>query len=117
MYPRGIHNPLLPTLSKNRSSLGTPRFQRPILALVPESEAAELIRHSGCGEVVDAEDAAAVAHHLEQFLQHKRAGTLQSAYQCHETTPFDRERQTAALAELLDQLVAQRAAALPPEAR
>jgi glycosyltransferase involved in cell wall biosynthesis len=77
---------------------------RPILALVPESEAADLIRQTACGEVVSPQDPDAVARCLETFLHHKRNGTLSAAYSCTATQRFDRQQQAAELAALLDRL-------------
>jgi len=79
--------------------------RRPILALVPESEAADLVRRSGSGEVVPGEDAAAVARALETLLHHKRNGTLAAAYTCSETQPYDRREQAIVVAHLLDGLI------------
>ena len=77
---------------------------RPILALVPESEAADLIRELGCGEVVPPGDGEAVARALAAFLEAKQAGTLVTRYRTAAAAAFTRPEQARNLAALLDQI-------------
>ena len=77
---------------------------RPILALVPESEAASLVRDLGCGEVVAPDDGETVARVLLQWLEAKRAGTLAARYPSGAAPRFTRPEQARNLAALLDQI-------------
>jgi len=81
---------------------------RPILALVPDSEAADLVRDLGWGEVVAPEDADAIATALLRLLEHKRAGRLATAYPMRAREQFERRAQAAALAALLADITATR---------
>lgn len=83
---------------------------RPILALVPDSEAADLVRGLGWGEVAPAEDPEAIAAALLRLLAHKRAGRLGTAYAMRDRGQFERRTQTAALARLLDTITSAREA-------
>jgi glycosyltransferase involved in cell wall biosynthesis len=75
---------------------------RPILALVPDSEAADLVRDLGWGEVAPPDDPEAIAAALLRFLAHKRAGRLQSTYPMRGRERFERAAQTAEIAAILD---------------
>jgi glycosyltransferase involved in cell wall biosynthesis len=77
---------------------------RPILALVPESEAADLVRGLGWGEVALPDDPEAIAAALERLLAHKRAGRLASIYPMRGREQFERRAQTENLAALLAQI-------------
>lgn len=79
---------------------------RPILALVPESEAAELVRELGWGEVAPPDDPVAIAAALQRLLAAKRAGRLDGAYPMRGREQFERRAQAENLAALLDQIVA-----------
>jgi glycosyltransferase involved in cell wall biosynthesis len=79
---------------------------RPILALVPESEAADLVRRLGCGEVVAPEDPEAIARTLEVLYDAHRAGQLGARYACGDTRAFQRSEQARNLAALLEQISA-----------
>jgi glycosyltransferase involved in cell wall biosynthesis len=79
---------------------------RPILALVPESEAADLVRGLGWGEVAPPDDAEAIAAALGRLLAHKRAGRLSDVYPMRGREQFERRAQTENLAALLAQIAA-----------
>jgi glycosyltransferase involved in cell wall biosynthesis len=81
---------------------------RPILALVPESEAAEIVRDLGWGEVAPPDDPPAIAAALARMLEHKRAGRIETAYPRRGRERFERPEQARALAALLDDVVAAR---------
>jgi glycosyltransferase involved in cell wall biosynthesis len=89
---------------------------RPILGLVPDSEAADLIRDLGWGEVVPPDDPEAIAAALQRLLALKRQGRLQGAYPMRGRDQFERRRQAAALAALLDEVTAS-AAPVPRRVR
>ena len=82
---------------------------RPILALVPESESADIVRDLGWGEVVPPDDPPAIASALVRLLEHKRSGGLSSVYPCRGRERFERPEQARALAALLDEIVTARA--------
>ncbi len=77
---------------------------RPILALVPPCEVADMVRDGGWGEVAPPEDAAAIAAALVRLLQHRQAGTLADAYPCRGREKFERPAQAAELSRILDSL-------------
>lgn len=77
---------------------------RPILALVPESEASSLVRDLGWGEVAPPDDAEAIASALLRLLEHKRSGRLRSAYPCRGRENFMRHTQAENIAALLEQI-------------
>jgi glycosyltransferase involved in cell wall biosynthesis len=81
---------------------------RPILALVPESEAAEIVRELGWGEVVAPDDPRAIAAALLRLLEHKRAGRLESVYSRRGRERFERPEQARTLAALLVAVVTSR---------
>jgi glycosyltransferase involved in cell wall biosynthesis len=77
---------------------------RPVLALVPDSEAADLVRDLGWGEVAPPDDVEAIAAALQRLLGHKRAGRLDSAYPMRGRDQFERRAQAENLAALLQQI-------------
>lgn len=77
---------------------------RPILALVPESEAADLVRSLECGEIAAPDDVDAIAGALERFWEAQRAGTLTQRYPQPDAAPFTRSEQARTLAALLHNL-------------
>jgi glycosyltransferase involved in cell wall biosynthesis len=79
---------------------------RPILALVPDSEAADLVRDLGWGEVAPPDDPEAIAAALLRLLERHRAGQLLTAYPRRGREQFERRTQAHAVAALLDTLVA-----------
>lgn len=81
---------------------------RPLLALVPESEAAALVRSLGCGEIAAPDDAEAIAAALERFAEAKRAGALATLYPAPDASGFTRPEQARNLAALLENMLARR---------
>ena len=79
---------------------------RPLLALVPESEAAHLVRDLGCGAIAPPDDPEAIASVLLQLLAAKRDGSLAGLYRRAALPVFQRPEQASNLAALLDQVVA-----------
>jgi glycosyltransferase involved in cell wall biosynthesis len=77
---------------------------RPILALVPDSEAADLVGTLGWGEVAPPDDPDAIAAALGRMLEHKRAGRLDRAYERRGREQFERRLQAQNLAALLEQI-------------
>lgn len=77
---------------------------RPVLALVPESEAALLVRELRCGMLAPPDDAEAIAAALLELLAAKRAGTLAHMFRRAAATAYQRPAQARALAALLDGL-------------
>jgi glycosyltransferase involved in cell wall biosynthesis len=86
---------------------------RPILALVPESEAADLVRDLDWGEVAPPDDVEAIAAALLRLVEHKRAGRLGRAYACRGRERFERPAQAAQIAGLLDSIVDARRSVKP----
>jgi glycosyltransferase involved in cell wall biosynthesis len=86
---------------------------RPILALAPDCETADLVRDLGWGEVAPPDDPPAIAAALERLLQHKRAGTLAGAYPRRGREQFERRAQAETVAALLGQIAPVRRP--PPE--
>jgi glycosyltransferase involved in cell wall biosynthesis len=75
---------------------------RPILALVPPSEAADLVRDGGWGEVAPPDDAESIAAALLRLVRHRQAGSMARAYPCNGRERFERPAQAGELAALLD---------------
>ncbi len=83
----------------------------PILALAPEGEAADLIRLTRAGKVVPGEDASAVTAALREAFDAFRAGQRPFGEPDREAIAgFARDRLTARLARLFDELLDQGAA-------
>jgi len=78
---------------------------RPILGLVPESEAAQLIRELACGEIAAPDETEDIVAALERLLAAKRDGRLATDYACAAPARFQRPEQTRNLASLLDLLL------------
>ena len=78
---------------------------RPILALVPESEAAALLRGLGCAEIAAPDAAGEIESALERFVEAKISGTLASRYPIPDVTRFTRSEQARNLAALLDKML------------
>jgi hypothetical protein len=78
---------------------------RPLLALVPESEAADLVRGLGCAEIAAPDDVEAIAAALERFVDSKRAGALAERYPPPDATCFTRPEQARNLAALLQNMM------------
>jgi glycosyltransferase involved in cell wall biosynthesis len=81
---------------------------RPVLGLVPESEAAQLIRELHCGEVASSDDPQRIVTSLERLLAAKRSGTLSTVYRCVAPARFQRPEQARNLAALLQLLLEHR---------
>ncbi|MGD8396132.1 MAG: glycosyltransferase [Candidatus Eiseniibacteriota bacterium] len=77
--------------------------RRPILAVVPEGPAADLVRELGAGEVVDPDDRDRLAATLARWID---AGPPRSAVTPERLTPFLRPGLARELAGVLDALVA-----------
>jgi glycosyltransferase involved in cell wall biosynthesis len=82
---------------------------RPLLALVPPSEAADLVRELDWGEVAPPDDPEAIAAALLRLVQHHEAGRLPDAYARRGRERFERRTQAEDLAALLDQIAAAKA--------
>jgi len=79
--------------------------RRPILALVPEGEVADIVRRYGRGEVVGLEDADAIAACIERMFTHWVEGNLDNSYNLEELAAFTRNNQAGELACLLDEAI------------
>jgi glycosyltransferase involved in cell wall biosynthesis len=77
---------------------------RPLLALVPESEAADLVRDLAWGEVAPPDDPEAIAAALARLAERHRAGTLAQAYARNGRERFERPSQARAFAALLESI-------------
>ena len=86
----------------------------PILALAPEGPAASLVREAGAGCVVDPQDAQGVAAALARFYSDTTSTELPAIPDPTVIERFDRRRQAADLAELLDALSGRRPPVMPP---
>ncbi len=82
---------------------------RPILGLVPESEAADLLRGLGCAEIAAPDDPAGIAMALERFAEAHRAGALAARYPVPDVTRYTRTDQARTLGALLDTMVTKHA--------
>jgi glycosyltransferase involved in cell wall biosynthesis len=76
--------------------------RRPILALTPPSAAADLIRESRSGVVVDPENVAAISDQLVALLRQWQLGTLVCDSDPAVVARFDRRRLTETLVRALD---------------
>jgi len=81
---------------------------RPILGVVPEGEAAELIRNERRGEVAPPDRPEEIAAKIELLYRKYQEGTLDRDYRLGAREQFDRRRQCALLAEFLEELLAGR---------
>ena len=77
---------------------------KPILALVPPSAAADLVRESRSGVVVDPEDVPAIAAQLVALFHQWQRDELADQSDPLVVTRFDRQRLAAMLAEALDEI-------------
>ncbi len=75
--------------------------ERPILALVPESEAATLVRELRCGVVAGPADPEAIASALVDLHAAKQSGTLARRFHSGALPQFQRSAQAGELANLL----------------
>lgn len=81
---------------------------RPILATVPEGDAADLIRQVGAGWCADPHDVGALSSLLADLLQRKREGRLCCESDSAMIAQFDRRALTARLAGLFDLVINER---------
>lgn len=80
-------------------------MRRPVLALVPEGELADLIRTLRRGETVSQSDEAEIASVLEKLYRGYLAGTLDGAYQLDFVPGCERRELAGKLASFLDTLM------------
>lgn len=79
---------------------------KPILALAPEGEAAELIRSYQLGWVAPPNDAAAILNILREIVNPGSKGEIAPRVDAAVRTQFERRHQTGELAGILDELIA-----------
>jgi glycosyltransferase involved in cell wall biosynthesis len=82
--------------------------RKPILALVPEGEAARLVENTGAGIVVPPDDVEAIKEAIYRLYCQHEAGSLRLQHS-QMTNQFTRENLTVTLAALFSQLVEARA--------
>ncbi len=82
--------------------------RRPILALVPDGEAGDIVKRLGRGEVVSQEDTEKVASKLRSLYERFREGVLDTHYDLSQVDEFRRDVLTEKLAQKLDSLVNER---------
>jgi len=75
--------------------------RRPVLALVPEGEAADIVRGNRRGEVAPIGDAMGIAAAISRMYGHYLAGSLDSAYSLEELPGYTRRRAAARLGEIM----------------
>jgi glycosyltransferase involved in cell wall biosynthesis len=79
--------------------------RRPILAVAPDGEAADIVRGLGRGEVARADDPLGIAVAIEKMYHLHRAGMLESSYQLEEKAAYSRRVQAEKLSEVLSRLI------------
>ncbi len=79
--------------------------RKPILAAVPEGDAADLVRNARAGWVVNPYDVHAIKNLLIRLIEQKRTGMLQAAHDDAFIAQFERRRLTGELAVVLDSLL------------
>lgn len=79
--------------------------RRPILAVVPNGEAADLVKDLRRGETARIGDPEGIAVALETMYARHRAGTLESSYSLDEVPQYSRRAEAARLSELLARLI------------
>jgi glycosyltransferase involved in cell wall biosynthesis len=80
--------------------------QRPILALVPDGEAKDIVKSLHRGETAPLRDAREIARSISLLYQKYERGTLDSDYDLSVVTEYQRVQRTARLAELLESITA-----------
>jgi glycosyltransferase involved in cell wall biosynthesis len=76
---------------------------RPVVALGPaDGDAAEVLRETGAGRVVERGDAGALAGHLDVLIGEWESGALRAGAQPDLAARYTREAQTAVMAGVLD---------------
>ncbi len=81
-------------------------LRRPILAIVPEGEARDIVERLGRGEAVAQDDPEPVAAAIDRMYDAYRTGTLESCYRLEPRPEFTRERLAGEMALLLDDVAA-----------
>jgi glycosyltransferase involved in cell wall biosynthesis len=79
--------------------------RRPILGVVPEGEAARIIRDLGRGEIAPIDDPPRIAEALERMFDRHAAGELDRAYSLAEVPRYSRRAETERLDEILERLI------------
>jgi glycosyltransferase involved in cell wall biosynthesis len=82
--------------------------RRPILALVPEGEARDIVSKLGRGEVAQQDDAAEIARKIKLMYEKYSRGTLDTDYDLSPVPEYRRDLLAGRLAERLDRLLAER---------
>ena len=82
--------------------------RRPILAVVPEGEAADIVRDNRRGEVVPIDDARAVADGISRMYDQFERGSLEGAYSLVELPQFTRRRAAGRLEEIMREVLEER---------
>ena len=75
--------------------------RRPVLAIVPEGEAADIVRENRRGEVAPIGNARAIADRISEMYGLFLDGSLESAYSLAELPGFTRRRAAARLDEIM----------------
>ena len=78
--------------------------RRPILALVPDGEVAEIIREHRRGEIARLDDIASIRNTLASMFDRFVQGTLDTGYDLSEVATLTREKQTGELAAYFDKV-------------
>ena len=79
---------------------------RPIIAAIPEGEAARAVREAGCGIVTPAEDPAALADAITELAGHrKRARRLGAAGIAYVQTHHNRRELSARFVQVVESLL------------
>lgn len=79
-------------------------LRRPILALAPDGEAADIIAGLGRGEVARPQDEAGVAGAIGRMYDAWRAGSLDENYRLDQRADMTREHHAATMARLLERI-------------
>ncbi len=79
--------------------------RRPILAVAPEGEAADIVRGAGRGEVVPIGDARAIADAISEMYGLFLGGSLDGAYALAELPDYSRGKAAARLDEIMNRLL------------
>jgi len=82
--------------------------KRPILAVVPDGEAADIVRNLGRGETPRIGDPDGIAAALEKMYTLHRAGTLESSYSVGDVPQYSRRVEAERLSELLVGLIGEK---------
>ena len=102
---------LIPTQSGNQNIMTGKVFEymstgKPILALVPEGEAAGILREAGVGHIVNPLDETAVAEQIQTLASRRQQGTLKPEPNWQVIHQFDRKRLTEKLTEVMNEVKA-----------